>query len=201
MQFAMGENPSFVESTLRIRKTSSLFGLLRCKYVFDGGKIKVLPYNALPHLLLVPKWKVLDSKLKVLSYLKSPAFSPQKVALLESKPQFTKHINNVPVQDSITLLKSSSDWLDIKVMVNRKCILLITDTYAKGWEVFPYSDSSQQKYEVMPADYVIRGIPLSPGKHHFRLQYAPHAFRIGRYISLMSLIIYALTALIFLGRQ
>jgi uncharacterized membrane protein YfhO len=169
--------------------------------LFDDGKVKTLPYNALPHLLLVPQWKVLGNKLKVLSHLKSPAFNPRKTALLESKPQFTEHADNVQEQNLVTLLYSSADWLDIEATVDKNCILLITDTYAKDWEVSSYADSSQQKYEVMPADYVIRGIPLSPGKHHFRLQYAPQAFGIGKYISLMSLIIYALTALIFLRRQ
>lgn len=200
VQFSTGKDSTLIDPTLRIEKTSPLFGLLRCKYLFDEGKVKLLPYDALPRLLLAPQWKVLNNKRKVLSHLKSQTFNPRKIVLLESRPQFTERANNIPVINSVTLLDSSADWLDIEATVNKKYILLITDTYAKDWKVSPYADSSQQKYEVMPADYVIRGIPLSPGKHHFRLQYAPHAFRIGGYISLMSLIIYTLTALFFSRR-
>jgi hypothetical protein len=191
-QFAMGKDPHLVEPSLHFKKTSPLFALLRCKYVFDDGNIKILPYDALPHLLLVPQWEVPGGEQKVLLHLKSPSFQPRKTVLLETEPQFTKPPNNIPAKNSVTLLGSTSDWLDIKATVNKNMILLVTDSYAKDWKVFPYPDSSQQKYEVMPADYVVRGIPLSPGTHHFRLQYAPDAFYRGRAISIIALIAYLL---------
>jgi len=44
---------------------------------------------------------------------------------------------------------------------------------------------------VLPADYVLRGIPLDRGRHHFRLAYRPRAFVVGTWVTLVSLVGYA----------
>ncbi|MGA3116607.1 MAG: YfhO family protein, partial [Syntrophobacteraceae bacterium] len=59
--------------------------------------------------------------------------------------------------------------------------------YSKGWHAHALEGSSQARYQVIPADYAFRGIPLEPGKHRIRLEYMPDEFRIGRIISLVSL--------------
>jgi uncharacterized membrane protein YfhO len=141
---------------------------------------------------LVNQWKIVSPKEKVLSAISSPQFDPMTHTILESTPAFYPAKTSAKTKPQVTLLGSSSNWLDIKATTNKKCILLVTDTYAKDWKVFPYADSSQQKYDVMPADFIVRGIPLSPGTHHFRLQYAPDAFYRGRIISLAALGFYLL---------
>ena len=47
-------------------------------------------------------------------------------------------------------------------------------------------ESSQRRYEVMPANYVLRAIPLSAGHHRIRLEYLPAGFVVGKWISLVS---------------
>ena len=67
---------------------------------------------------------------------------------------------------------------------------MITDTFAKGWRVKPLQQSGQSHYEVLPANYCLRAIPLAAGHHRFRLEYSPLGFRIGKWISLGSLALY-----------
>jgi hypothetical protein len=174
---------------------------LRCKYVFKDGKIGTLHYDTLPHLLLVPQWETPGSEPKVLSGLKHPEFNPRKTALLESTPHFPPISKQSVGENQVMLIDQTPNWLDIKATTSKNAILLVTDAYAKGWKVFPYPDSSQQKYAVMPADYILRGIPLSPGTHHFRLQYAPDAFYHGRTISLVALAFYLLAWCGLLGTE
>lgn len=178
-----------------------LYRLLRCSYVFiDKRKKNRKAYTqvfeksgALPHLLLVNQWKIIPQKDDVLKTIGSNDFDPMYQVTLETEPHFYHVAAPAPSSiPKVTLLRFSSQWLDIKATTNKKCILLVTDTYAKDWKVFPYKDSSQQQYDVMPADFIVRGIPLSPGTHHFRLQYAPDAFYRGRIISLTALILYLL---------
>jgi hypothetical protein len=193
IQYAQGDNDQTVYPILPFDRLSPLFALLRCKYFFDNGKIKVLKTTSLPHLLLVHRWQIVQDKEKVLPKLSAKNFDPRSIVYLESSPQFYTAQKPLTSINAASIINTSSDWLDIQASVSQNTILLITDAYAKNWKVFPYGDSSQQKYDVMPADYVLRGIPLSPGNHHFRLQYAPKAFYRGKFISLISLI-----ALLFL---
>lgn len=190
IQYAQGDDDQTVYPILPFERLSPLFALLRCKYFFDKGKIKLLKTAPLPHLLLVPRWQRLQGQEKVLSKLSETNFNPRSIVYLESSPKFNTTQKTPNTIDTASITHSSSDWLDITASASQNMILLITDAYAKDWKVFPYTDSSQQNYDLMPADYVLRGIPLSPGFHHFRLQYAPSAFYLGRNISLISLILF-----------
>ena len=40
-------------------------------------------------------------------------------------------------------------------------VLLVTDAYAKGWRARALPGSAQATYDVLPADYTLRGIPLA----------------------------------------
>lgn len=65
------------------------------------------------------------------------------------------------------------------VEVAAPAILLVTDGYNKDWQASPLSGSVQTRYEVMPANYVLMGIPMAAGHHLLRLEYALPGFRLG----------------------
>jgi uncharacterized membrane protein YfhO len=44
----------------------------------------------------------------------------------------------------------------------------------------------QSKYELLPANYILRAVPLAAGHHHLRVEYAPREFAIGTWISLVA---------------
>jgi len=192
VQYAENKNENAILPTLGFDKTSPLFALLRCEYLFQDGKVTKLAAAPLPHLLIIPKWQIEPRKEKVLSGLRSPSFNPRSTVYLESAPRFNSSQGAIPKSNKAVITNQSTDWMDIKATVRHNSVLLVTDSYSKDWKIFPYADSSQQKYDVMPANYVLRGIPLSPGIHHFRLQYAPNAFYRGKNISLIALTLYAL---------
>ena len=62
-------------------------------------------------------------------------------------------------------------------------LLLITDLYDHNWHAEALPDSTQQSYHLMPADYVLRAVPLAAGHHHLQMVYAPTALPIGIGIS------------------
>ena len=67
---------------------------------------------------------------------------------------------------------------------------MITDAYSKDWRAHGLPGSDQTTYTVMPANYALRAVPLSKGHHRFRLEYLPRAFTIGKWISIVSLVVY-----------
>lgn len=207
VDFCQGYNIGSIQPFLVSTFYNPIYRILRCSYVFHVKIDKVgdrhyhifQKSGALPHLLLLDQWQIVSGTKKVLQTMSSAKFNLEKKAVLETAPKFfpSKSVSNS--HSHVILLDSSSQWLDIKATTNKNCILLVTDVYAKGWKVLPYPDSSQKQYEVMPADYIVRGIPLSPGFHHFRLEYAPDAFYRGRNISIAALIAYLLAWCALLG--
>ena len=65
-------------------------------------------------------------------------------------------------------------------------ILLVTDAWAHDWRATPLAGSSQQRYELMPANYALRAVALGAGKDRLRLEYAPRAFSVGAVVSAMA---------------
>ena len=58
---------------------------------------------------------------------------------------------------NVRLVNSSTDELTIEAEVKSPSILLITDTYAKGWRARALPGSSQASYHVMPGKLLLAG--------------------------------------------
>jgi uncharacterized membrane protein YfhO len=118
--------------------------------------------------------------------LNNSSFNPRETVLIENDPGIPMK-DTAPANSEVRILDRSTDYLIIEAETSAPAILLITDAYSKGWHAHALEGSSQARYQVIPADYAFRGIPLEPGKHRIRLEYMPDEFRIGRIISLVSL--------------
>ena len=84
--------------------------------------------------------------------------------------------------------------MEIEAELERPSVLLVTDAWAPAWRAVPLDAGDARRYEVMPANYALRGIPLEAGKHRLRLEYAPEAFRIGALISALAWLAWAACA-------
>ncbi len=54
-----------------------------------------------------------------------------------------------------------------------------TDSYSRDWKVKALPGSAQSKYEILPANYAVRAIPLGAGTHRFTMSYWPAGFTAG----------------------
>jgi hypothetical protein len=182
--------------------------MLRCRLVMLATDQGILPaagvIDPLPHLLMVHDWKIIpvrDARLTELTGLK---FDPHEQVILEREPRVdgeplgqaqgsalgqapgaadpALHADEPPV-----LLHSSTDWLEIEVNTSGG-ILVVTDGYASGWHVEPIGAAPQATYEVLPANQLLRAIPLKAGHHHFILEYVPPGYRAGKIVTGVALI-------------
>ena len=55
----------------------------------------------------------------------------------------------------------------------------MTDNYSRLWRATSLAPGPQANYDVLPADWVLRAVPLAAGKHHIRLRYEPGGVRLG----------------------
>jgi uncharacterized membrane protein YfhO len=100
----------------------------------------------------------------------------------------------VPPEYNINVLSSSATRWEIEVGTNAPGVLLMTDAYAKGWRARARPGSAQQTYDLQPADWAVRGIPLTAaGAHRIEITYTAPGFAAGLWIT--SLTLAALAAL------
>jgi hypothetical protein len=142
----------------------------------------------MPRLLLAQDCAVISNRNDIFRAMAKTGFDPSRTVILEKPP------NPVPEkttrQGTARIVDSSTDHLTIEAELPTPAILVVTDAYSKGWRARALAGSEQQKYEVMPANYVLRAVPLSRGHHIFRMEYMPLGFRAGRWVSLISVIVY-----------
>ena len=99
------------------------------------------------------------------------------------------------------LVDSTTDSMTISAHLTRPSLLLITDCYSRYWRAVAEPGSVQKSYQVVPADYTLLAVPLSAGEHRMRIEYAPPGYTIGRWISLVGLLLYILAGVFFLRRS
>ncbi len=177
------------------------YRMLRLAYVLqqDDQSVRVLmeQANPLPHLLLVGDYVVRNRPDEIFATFASASWDPTKTVILEAEPDPTPAGGIAP--GSARLLEETTDRMTIEVDVPAATLLLITDGYSADWHARPLPGSVQQAYDVVPANYVLRAVPLSAGHHLFELWYAPPYFRSA--VGLSVLAVCCLVALLFHRRQ
>jgi hypothetical protein len=162
--------------------------MLRCRYVIerhDDPALKAGEFpNPMPHVTLIRQYAVAQGRDKILGAVLAPSFDPAKEVILESRPDPAPAPSGEPGRLKVT--QPTTDSLAIEADLAQPAILLVTDNYDRAWRARGLPGSSRSRYEVMPADYTLRAIPLSAGHHAILMEYAPKGFRIGRWISIIS---------------
>ncbi len=175
------------------QKFPPILGITRLKYrlLMNENPIRIYPFNfkALPRMQLVNHWEVIPDGQKILNAMFIPTFDPTRKVFLETAPE------PISVQDGGAVGKVewkdlSTDEIEVRVRTNGPTLLLVTDNYSSGWKAVGLPGSGQSDYRVIPGDYFLRAIPLSAGAHHFILEYRPTAFEIGKWVSILSCILY-----------
>jgi hypothetical protein len=164
-----------------------LLGMLGCRYMLTPieGRIVLadLGGDVMPRAALVGQWAVEPDRDRAFALLGQPGFDPRRLVVLERDPKLPAgKASGSP--GSVRVTGSSSDHLTIDADVNTAAILVVTDNYADGWRAVPLEGSASDTYEIIPANYTLRGVPLAPGHHRIRMEYRPASFVIGVWLSL-----------------
>ena len=186
----LAENRLFSVAPL-FKTFNKVFGMVRLKYLItmdqDPIGIYRTPFRIPPRMFLVHDWEVKNPPASILPALFEPAFDPGRKAFLESDTGFQPSLEGP--EGKVQWKDINTDQIDIEVDTPRNALLLVTDNYSSGWRAVSLS-GDHQNYHVVPANYFLRAIPLSAGRHHFLLEYRPLAFEVGKWVSLLSGLLY-----------
>ena len=197
MAFTQGQSLEGVTQYIDFSRFHPLHAMLRWRYAFvaDKDKDRILKAKTvLPRLELVQQYRVISGRDEILQAMASPSFDPEQQVILETEPKPAPMPS--AEKGTATLVDSSAGQLTIEADLPHPAILLITDAYSNGWHARPLTGSVQQVYKVLPANYVLRAIPLSRGRHRIHLEYTPPGVREGIWISIVSMV-----ALVFVTGQ
>lgn len=173
------------------------WGMARVAAYAKSGAPTLLSFQGkqLDRAQLIGAVKVIEDPPTLLKNLVDPSFDPARTVLVE-KPiaqlapadvaQPKASLGEVHLKDP----DPSSDSIDVTADVKSSCLLLITDNYSAGWRARSLDESAPRQYEVVRADYTLRGIPLQPGKHHILVYYLPMAYVVGKWTTICSLLVY-----------
>ena len=196
MYYSQGLNPDEASQDLGIRQKSPLLNLMR-------GRIGFLPVannmvqpigDPAPRLFMVSQYAVMTNRDDILRTLNSPDFQPKQQVILESQPNPVPELNNIAY--TIRLLGANTDQWMFEIVVDHPCIFVMTDAYAKGWTATPLPGSVQSNYNVMPANYAMRAIPLAQGTHRIRLEYVQPGLAAGVQTSLLATLLLAVVLIV-----
>jgi hypothetical protein len=177
-----------------------ILALFRCRYIFvNDPRRTVLTLPEMPRVQLIDDWLLMTDPDMIFKKLMGAGFDPRKTVILETAPDPLPEKTGRPGRAAV--LRSAPDWLEIEADLDRPAILLVTDTYGSNWRVRSLSGGGQKRYDIIPADYALRAVPLSAGKHRLRMEYRPLAFEIGKWVSLAALLAYAGICLRFARRR
>ena len=191
----LGRYAQFIAFTQRrdfeLSRYHRLYKMLRCRYTFSpaGDRVRVTEFDdVMPRLQLIQDYAVIPNRNQIFRTMEDTAFDPRKQVILETAPD-PKPVKSEQ-KGTAKILDSSTDHLTIEAHLPNPAILLITDAYSKGWRARALPGSIQKQYDVIPANYILRAIPLEKGHHRIRVEYLPLAFQVGKWISIVSVIIY-----------
>lgn len=175
-------------NNLHFGVVSGLFRLLNCRYLLadseDRLRVEELAWKPLPRARLVGEWEKALDKDGLFRRMAGPGFDLWDRVLVEEDPGFAPYRPARPGQVEVKDL--SSDEMEVRADLPQPALLVLDETYTPGWEALPYPDGDQRAFRVIPADYILRAVPLSAGRQHFRLRYRPRAFVICLWISALS---------------
>jgi hypothetical protein len=167
--------------------------MLRCRYLISESRnANLMVEGALPRLLLVDHFRVMTNYHEIFSTLTNASFHVEQEVILESQPEPAPQPDRE--KGMVRMLDSSTDYLTVEADAKAPCLLLITDSYSSGWRALALPGSSQARYQIMPANYCLRAIPLAAGHHLLRIEYSPLGFRIGKVVSIAAWAIFIVLA-------
>ena len=182
-----------------------LLRMLGCRYMLTPpveGRVSLaeLSGDIMPRAALVGQWAVEPDRDRAFALLGQPGFDPRKLVVLERDPNLLAAARGV-IPGTVSVTDTSSDHLTIEADVKAASILVVTDNYTDGWRVESLEGSASDAYEIIPANYTLRGVPLAPGHHRIRMEYRPASFVIGVWISLAGVAAWMAAAGVLLCRR
>jgi hypothetical protein len=185
------------------RYNSPLVRLLSVKYILSSKPISDdnlvhlhsgrsnLYYNKnwLPRAFTVHHAKVVSSPKDALNEIRQPDFNPRDTIIIESDRKLPK-VSGESHRDKVRIILHGSNEINIQVDMASDGYLFLSEVYYPTWKAWVNGKPA----DILPANYLFRGIYLSKGHHNIQMRVVDTWSNIGKVLSLSSM---AFVAMVF----
>jgi hypothetical protein len=181
---------SYNDSFETLKKLPDRFSL-----VYSGGTVEVFENRfAMPRAFIVPasnsSIEVLPNEEAQLTRLRSPDFDPEHQVILNAMPVELAGALPREARDTSAAVKHihiSSNSVDLRVDTDSPGVLVLSQMYYPGWQVFV--DGRSEK--ILQTDYALTGVFVKEGPHYITFRYRPASLKFGLAITLATVFIVA----------
>ncbi|MBT1072527.1 YfhO family protein [Pelotalea chapellei] len=154
----------------------------------DGRQVVLENLSVLPKAWLVPSAIVATGQ-RTMELLQAPGFDPRRVALVETAPPVKLADPGAPVDPagSVHVERFQAEQISVTATVRSNTLLVLGEKYFQDWRALVDGHETP----IVPVNHVLRGIYLTPGNHAVEFIYDPLPFKIGKYLTLSSLVLFA----------
>jgi Bacterial membrane protein YfhO len=137
--------------------------------------------NPRPFALLVNDYRV-ASEADTLTMLADPSFNPRSSIILNSDPQID--LSTVPTNVNISITNYQPELIELTVETDQSTLLSIAQLDYPGW----HATIDDQTTPILRAYGALMALAIERGEHTITLRYDPITYRIGAFISIISLV-------------
>ncbi|HTI73011.1 MAG TPA: hypothetical protein VMF06_23760 [Candidatus Limnocylindria bacterium] len=133
----------------------------------DKGPLALIEFSgALPRARLYNRWETITNGAVSLARLTSPNFNPEDTVIVDGTiPGFAPSAS--PGKSEVSFDSYSPKHLVLKSKSDTAGVLLLNDRWHENWRAFV----DGQPAPVFRANFLMRGVPLSPGEHSVELKF------------------------------
>lgn len=164
--------------------------------IFNEGRTRLYRnLDAFPRAYLTKDILVKSEDAEVLAEVLKLAEEGKAGVVLEEHVEMT----DMPLTDDseAIIIEYEPNKVTIKVNSNTDSILVLNDSFDKGWRVF----INGQENSLYKANYALRAVKVPLGDHAVEFIYDPKSFKIGKWVSITTLIFLVGTILYARFRQ
>lgn len=178
------DNDGYEYLTSKSIKIIEPFNLKKIE-MYDGEMRIYRNTDFMPRALIVHKAKVIKDKDTIFKKLNSESFNPKELVILEEEPEFKLNtVPTMPSEDRVMITDYSANRIKLEAYLENAGFLVLNEVYFPGWKVYV----NNQQERIFKANYLLRAVYLEKGEHEVEFVYDPLSFKIGKYISLLTLI-------------
>jgi hypothetical protein len=145
------------------------------------GEIVLLYRNdtALPRVYIAPRFEVVRDPHAIVERLTHPEFDAAGPALLEEDPGF---LPSRSATGEAVIRHYAAEQVEIEARLVGAALLVLSDAFDPDWQ----AEVDGVPRRILAVNAVLRGVPLSTGRHTVRFRYAPRAVARGIAVSSVS---------------
>ncbi|MBI4300128.1 MAG: oligosaccharide flippase family protein, partial [Chloroflexi bacterium] len=121
-----------------------------------------------------------------LTMLRDPTFDPTRRVIIQGAAGLPPLPGGMPAQAAQVEVESyKPNQVTVRASMPAEGYLLLADTYYPGWR----AEVDGKAASVLRADYNFRAVRLAAGEHTVTLRFSPDSFKLGLYMSILSLVL------------